>query len=77
VKTLSAQNITDGYVDMAFTVESNSMFVFTNSLFLGESEDYSLSVVGGVTRVTWLNGFSSGGATEFEAGEKVFFQYRK
>lgn len=77
VKTLSAQNITDGYVDLAFTVESNSLFVFTNSLFLGESEDYSLSVVGGVTRVTWLNGFSSGGATEFEAGEKVFFQYRK
>ena len=77
VKTLSATDISNGYVDLGFAIESNSLFVHTNALFLGESEDYSLSVVGGVTRVTWTNGFASGGATAFEEGEKVFFQYRK
>lgn len=76
-KTLSAQNNTDGYIDLAFTVEANSLFVHTNSLFLGEGEDYSLSVVAGKTRVTWLNEFASAGVNAFESGEKVFIQYRK
>ena len=76
-KTLSAQNITDGYIDLAFTIEANSLFVHTNSLFLGEGEDYSLSVVAGKTRVTWLNDFAAGSVNAFESSEKVFIQYRK
>jgi hypothetical protein len=76
-KTMSAQNNTDGYIDLAFTVEANSLFVFTNSLFLGEGEDYLTSVVAGKTRVTWINDFAAASVNAFESGEKVFFQYRK
>ena len=77
MKTMSAQNLADGYIDLAFTVESNSLFVFTNSLFLGEGEDYLTSVVAGKTRVVWINEFAAASVNAFESGEKVFFQYRK
>lgn len=74
---LSAGNISAGYVDLNFAVVENSLHVFTNSLFLGQSDDYTVSVVGGVTRVTFYGDFAVGGASALEAGDSLYIQYQK
>lgn len=38
-----------------------------------EGEDYTVSVVGGKTRLTWINSLAVGGLEAIETGDKVFF----
>lgn len=43
-------------------------------LAVHEGEDYTLSVVGGVTRVTWIGSLvNPGGAEKIETGDKIFW----
>lgn len=74
--TLSAQNIIDGYVDLTGTgIIARSMVASIDRLNVFENEDFSLSVVSGVTRMTFLNSFASGGDEAVEAGEKLRLTY--
>lgn len=66
--TLSASNMTNGYVEMQYEAAANSMNAFTEGLAIHEGVDYSLSVVGGKTRLALLSG-------DFAAGDKVYVQY--
>lgn len=74
--TLSAQNITDGYVELTGTgIIARSMLASIDRLSVFENEDFSLSVVSGVTRMTFLNSFAVGGNEAVEAGEKLRLTY--
>jgi multidrug efflux pump subunit AcrA (membrane-fusion protein) len=74
--TLSAQNITDGYVELAGTgIIADSMVASIDRLNVFENEDFNLSVVDGVTRMTFLNSFAAGGDEAVEAGEKLRLTY--
>jgi len=73
---LTEQNITDGYVSLSGTeIIARSMAASIDRLNVFESEDFSLSVVDGVTRMTFLNSFASGGDEAVEAGEKLRLTY--
>ena len=73
---LTEQNITDGYVGLTGTeIIARSMVASIDRLNVFESEDFSLSVVDGVTRMTFLNSFASGGDEAVEAGEKLRLTY--
>jgi hypothetical protein len=54
---------------------ARSMAASIDRLNVFESEDFSLSVVDGVTRMTFLNSFASGGDEAVEAGEKLRLTY--
>lgn len=76
--TLSGTNITNGYIDLAHEVSSlGSLLVFVDRLVLhpGAAEDYSVSVVGGVTRITFLNDLVSPGSQALSAGDNIFARY--
>lgn len=74
--TLSAQNITDGYVELTGTgIIARSMMASIDRLNVFENEDFSVSVVNGVTRMIFLNSFAAGGDEAVEAGEKLRLTY--
>lgn len=75
-KVLDATDISNGYVDLARVVLANSMMVSVSGTVQYEDEDYSLSTVGGVTRVTFLGDLTpDGDGAALVVGDKVHFHY--
>lgn len=66
--TLTSTDITNGYVDLDHVALGNSANVFIDRLACHESDDYTLSTVDGVTRVTFSESFMTGGEAP-EAGD--------
>ena len=67
--TLSASDISNGYVDMSFLAADQSMNAFTDGLAVHEGFDYNLSMMNGVTRFSFVSG------ADFAAGDKMYVQY--
>lgn len=76
-KTLIAGDITNQYVDLAYKALPSSLMVVVSGLVMWEGVDYNLSVVGGVTRVTFAGDLATGGASELIAGDVMRFQYSR
>ena len=72
--TLSAGDITNGYVDLDHEIVANSLVACIGRLAIHETEDYTLSVVSGKTRVTF-GSLIGAGVEAPEAGDKMFFTY--
>lgn len=70
---LSAQNVEDGYVDLAALAIANSVVVFVDRLALHKDDDFSLSTIGGVTRITFL----LAGEEELAASDVIRITYAK
>jgi hypothetical protein len=76
VKTMSSTDVSNAYVDMAGEAMPNTMLVSVSGTVQYEGEDYSLSVVGGVTRVTFTGDLTpDGDGAALVVGDKVHFQY--
>lgn len=76
VKTLGAGDLS--YIDLEFEARPKSLNAFIGRLAIHEGEDYTLSVVGGKTRVTWTGTLvSPSGAEAVEAGDKFYASYAK
>lgn len=75
---LSATDIANGYVDLPHLAESSSTVAGVGRVMIweGESYDYSVSEVGGVTRLTFLNSLASGGVEALTEGDVLHVQYR-
>jgi hypothetical protein len=74
--TLSGTNITNQYVDLEEEIEEDSLDLSVGSVVQYEGIDYVLSTVGGVTRLTFIGGLATGGASELEAGDVLHITYR-
>lgn len=75
-KVLTATDISNGYVDLTRAAMANSMMVSVSGTVQYEDEDYSLSTVGGVTRVTFLGDLTpDGDGAALVEGDKVHFHY--
>jgi hypothetical protein len=75
VLTLSSGDITNQYKDLGFLIESNSLRASVNGTPGYQSNDYTLSTVGGVTRITFAGDWATGGNTALIAGDKIHTQY--
>jgi hypothetical protein len=73
--TLASGDITNQYVDLANLAMANSMMVVVSGVIQSEGDDYSLSTVAGVTRVTFLGDLATGGNSALVAGDVLSFQY--
>jgi Coiled stalk of trimeric autotransporter adhesin len=60
---LSSSDISNGYIDLSHSYDSKALQLFVGRLGLFESDDYLVSVVGGVTRVTFVGSLVSGPET--------------
>ena len=65
------------YVDLTHTPVENSLVVFVNRLAVHEDVDYSVSVVDGVTRLTWIGDFAVGQVEEIESGDVIRVVYMR
>jgi hypothetical protein len=63
------------YIELAQAPVANSLVVFVNRLAVHEGEDYTVSVVDGVTRLTWAGEFAVGGIEEIELGDFIRVTY--
>lgn len=75
--TLSAGDVANGYIDLADEAMSGSIHVFCDRLAILEGLDYSVSVVGGVSRLTWIGPSLAGAEEEFSEGDVIYVQYLK
>jgi hypothetical protein len=65
-----------GFIDLAHSAIENSVVVCVARLMAHKDEDFSLSVVGGVSRLTWIGSMANpSGAEKIEAGDSVFVTY--
>lgn len=62
-------------ISLAHQAVEKSLVVFVGRLALHAGEDYTVSVVGGVTKLTWAGDFAVGGVEGIEAGDKIKVTY--
>lgn len=70
-KTITAIDITNGYINLTRLIIAESMQVSISGTVQYEGEDYSISTVGGVSRVSFLGDLSS----TLAVGDKLYFHY--
>lgn len=73
--TLIAGDITNQYIDLANKTIDQSVQVFFTGVLQTQAVDYSLSVVGLITRVTFLGDLATGGAISLIATDKLTVCY--
>lgn len=65
-----------GFIDLAHSAIENSVVVSVGRLMAHKDEDFTFSVVGGVSRLTWIGSMANpSGAEKIEAGDNVFVTY--
>lgn len=72
---LTSTDVSNGYIDLSNEAIAKSIRFYVGRLAGFEGEDYSVSVVGGVTRITFIGSFASGGSEEMADGDKVKVAY--
>jgi hypothetical protein len=72
---LSATDISNGYVTLGHEAMSKSTVASVGRLMIQEDDDYTVSVVGGVTRLTFIGSLVDPGNEKLAAGDVVFVKY--
>lgn len=75
-KTLIGADITNGYVDLANLAKPQSVQLVSSGVVQRPTLDYTVSTVGGVTRVTWTGDLTDPGKAQLNTGDVLFFAYR-
>jgi hypothetical protein len=75
--TLSAGDITNAYIDCAHLAATDTMMLMSGGVVHVEGESYTLSTVGGVTRITFIGDLVDPSPSKLLEGDKVHVQYLK
>jgi hypothetical protein len=73
---LTATNISNGYIDLAEEAIADSIHAFVDRLAIHEAEDFTVSVVGGVTRITFAGDLISPGQSQLDANDNIYVRYQ-
>ena len=73
---LTATNISNGYIDLAEEVIAESIHAFVDRLAIHQAEDFTVSVVGGVTRITFAGDLVSPGQSQLDASDNIYTRYQ-
>jgi hypothetical protein len=63
------------YIDLAHEAIELTLIVSIDRLLLHEDDDYTISVVGGVTRLTWVGDIAIGGSQALDSTDSVRVKY--
>jgi len=75
ILTLSDVNL--GYVTLSGAAQASSIAVFVDRLALHATDDYTITTVSGLTRLTWAGTVAKGGIEELEAGDIIHVSYNQ
>lgn len=73
---LTATNISNGYVDLAHNAIGESIHAFVDRLAIHQGEDFTISVVSGVTRITFAGDLVSPGQSQLDANDNIYVRYQ-
>jgi len=75
--TLAAQDITNGYINLAHEAMANSIVASVGRLMIheGAGEDFTVSVVSNVTRITFTGNLVDPSEEKLEAGDIIYVKY--
>lgn len=74
--TLSQQHVDQGYVELPIIgIIPNSINAYLNRLGIFQDEDFTVSVVGSNTRLTFINNFAASGQEAIQIGEQLRITY--
>lgn len=73
---LTATDISNGYIDLAHEAVANSISAFVDRLAIHQEEDFTISVVGGVTRITFAGDLVSPGQSQLDANDNIYVRYQ-
>jgi hypothetical protein len=73
---LNATNISNGYIDLAQNAIGESIHAFVDRLAIHQGEDFTISVVGGVTRITFAGDLVSPGQSQLDANDNIYVRYQ-
>lgn len=73
---LTATDISNGYIDLAEEVIAESIHAFVDRLAIHQGEDFTISVVGGVTRITFAGDLVSPGQSNLDASDNIYVRYQ-
>lgn len=71
---LTNTDITNGYVTLSFLAVQNSIMASVDRLMIHQTDDYTVSVVGGVTRLTFAGSLITVGQEKLSAGDVIRVQ---
>lgn len=71
---VGANGVVAGYIELAHTAEK-IFKVCVGRLNTFKGVDYSLSIVNGKTKITWIGELASGGVSPMSNGDKIFVTY--
>ena len=74
---VSAEQESQGFIDLSMQAMEHSVHMFVGPLYAVEGIDYSVSVEGGVTRITFLGQLASGGVSAVSEGDQIQVKYMK
>jgi hypothetical protein len=75
--TLASGDISNGYVTLANLAIGASINAYVDRLAIHETDDYTISVVGGVTRITFAGSLITVGQEKLSVGDIVRVKYAK
>jgi predicted nucleic acid-binding Zn-ribbon protein len=75
-KDLTSTDISNGYIDLPHEAISGSVIAFVDRLAIHETEEFTVSVVGGVTRITFVGPLVTPGNQSLDANDNVFVKYQ-
>jgi hypothetical protein len=74
--TLTSTDITNQYITLVFAANPNSLMMSVEGLGQQTIVDYNLSIVGGVTRISFAGNLATSGLTPLIAGNILYVQYQ-
>lgn len=74
---LTSTDITNGYIDLAQEVVAGSISAFVDRLAIHQDEDFTVSVVGGVTRITFAGELiPPSGQSQLDENDNIYVRYQ-
>jgi len=71
---LDATDISNGYIDLSFLAVEHSIMASVDRLMIHHTDDYTVSVVGGVTRLTFVGSLVTVGQEKLAVGDVIRVQ---
>lgn len=75
-KDLDSTDVSNGYIDLPHLVVPNSVIAFVDRLAIHETEEFTVSTVGGVTRLTFTGPLVSPGQQSLDANDNIYVKYQ-
>ena len=74
--TITQTDLDNQYLNLSHVAKPDSTFMFYGPLYLHEGDDYTVSTVGGVSRLSFAGRIASGQPSQPIVGDVIYVRYK-